>query len=243
MSNRLVAVLPFTLDVEAGYQNNPKDAGNWTGGRPACGLCVGTNRGITPAVLARFEDRDVATITADDMRAISADKATAIYAALFWNPIRGDDLPAGVDRSAFDMQVNAGTNSARCLQRALGFTGDDVDGWIGGATLAAVQDGRKSQVTVQRMTRLSPEAVGALQLVLGLHADGVAGPITTHTLLMFHQIGNRPWANYDAVLCAALHDAQMAHYRSCAGWPEFGKGWTARAQARLAAALKDALGT
>src|SRR5262249_32887410 len=45
---------------------------------------------------------------------------------------------AGVDLSVFDFGVNAGTwRSARILQRALGFTGDEVDGCIGPETLGA----------------------------------------------------------------------------------------------------------
>ena len=55
-----------------------------------------------------------------------------------WNPLRADALPAGVDLSVFDMGVNAGIwGSARLLQRAVGFTGEEVDGCIGPETLAA----------------------------------------------------------------------------------------------------------
>ena len=49
-----------------------------------------------------------------------------------------DALPPGVDLSVFDMGVNAGIwRSARLLQQALGFTGEEVDGSIGPETLAA----------------------------------------------------------------------------------------------------------
>ena len=58
---------------------------------------------------------------------------------MYWNPLRADALPAGVDLSVFDMGVNAGIwGSARLLQRAIGFSGDEVDGCIGPETLAAV---------------------------------------------------------------------------------------------------------
>lgn len=64
--------------------------------------------------------------------------ARAIYRSLYWNPLRADALPAGVDLSVFDMGVNAGIwRSARLLQRALGFTGEEVDGSIGPETLSA----------------------------------------------------------------------------------------------------------
>jgi len=58
--------------------------------------------------------------------------ARAIYRSLYWNPLRADALPPGGDLSVFDMGVNAGIwRSAWLLQRALGFTGDEVDGSIG----------------------------------------------------------------------------------------------------------------
>jgi lysozyme family protein len=64
--------------------------------------------------------------------------ARAIYRSLYWNPLRADALPTGVDLSVFDMGVNAGIwGSARLLQRALGFIGEEVDGCIGPETLAA----------------------------------------------------------------------------------------------------------
>ena len=52
--------------------------------------------------------------------------------------MRADALPVGVDLSVFDMGVNAGNwRSARLLQRAIGFTGDEVDGCVGPETLGA----------------------------------------------------------------------------------------------------------
>jgi lysozyme family protein len=64
--------------------------------------------------------------------------ARAIYRSLYWKTLRADALPPGVDLSVFDMGVNAGIwCSARLLQQALGFTGEEVDGSIGPETLAA----------------------------------------------------------------------------------------------------------
>ena len=46
--------------------------------------------------------------------------AAAIYRTLYWNALRGDSLPAGVDLSTFDFGVNAGTRrSAELLQQVL----------------------------------------------------------------------------------------------------------------------------
>jgi lysozyme family protein len=65
--------------------------------------------------------------------------AAAIYRALYWNALRGDSLPAGVDLSTFDFGVNAGTRrSAELLQQVLGIPPAQVDGSVGPETLRAV---------------------------------------------------------------------------------------------------------
>ncbi|MFC0282394.1 glycosyl hydrolase 108 family protein [Camelimonas abortus] len=62
----------------------------------------------------------------------------AIYRQQYWEKIRGDDLPPGVDYVVFDGAVNSGVaQSAKWLQRALGVR---VDGIIGNATIAACWD-------------------------------------------------------------------------------------------------------
>ena len=62
----------------------------------------------------------------------------SIYRDMYWQPVRGDDLPAGVSLSVFDFGVTAGPRtSAKLLQRAVGV---DEDGVIGPATLAAIAD-------------------------------------------------------------------------------------------------------
>ena len=58
---------------------------------------------------------------------MTARTARAIYRLLYWNPLRADALPIGVDLSALDMGVNAGIwRTARLLQRALRFTREEV---------------------------------------------------------------------------------------------------------------------
>jgi lysozyme family protein len=61
----------------------------------------------------------------------------AIYRRNYWDMVRGDELPAGVDLAVFDWAVNSGvTRAARYLQ---GIVGARQDGHIGAATLAAVR--------------------------------------------------------------------------------------------------------
>jgi len=117
--------LAFTLKEEGGYSDNPADPGG------------ATNMGITLTTYRQWSDNpNLGPVQVQDM---TERTARAIYRSLYWNPLRADALPVGVDLSVFDMGVNAGIwGSARLLQRAIGFTGDEVDGCIGPETLAAV---------------------------------------------------------------------------------------------------------
>jgi peptidoglycan LD-endopeptidase CwlK len=93
--------------------------------------------GITLATYREWSDNaHLGDVQVKDM---TLKTARAIYRSLYWNPLRADTLPPGVDLSVFDMRVNARIwRSARLLQQALGFTGEEVGGSIGPETLAAV---------------------------------------------------------------------------------------------------------
>ena len=124
MEDDFVTCLAFTLRAEGGYVDNPDDPG------------AATNMGITLATYRTWSDDPAAGIP--QIKDMTRRVARAIYRAVYWNPLRADALPAGIDLSVFDFGVNAGTwRSARLLQRALGFTGDEVDGCIGPETLGA----------------------------------------------------------------------------------------------------------
>jgi lysozyme family protein len=124
VDNRFDECLAFTLRAEGGYVDDPADPGG------------ATNMGVTLATLREWSDDP--SLGANQVQHMSLRTARAIYRALYWNPLRADDLPVGVDLSVFDFGVNAGIwHSARLLQRALGFTGDEVDGSVGPETLAA----------------------------------------------------------------------------------------------------------
>ena len=64
----------------------------------------------------------------------SARGAAAIYRTNYWNKVKGDELPAGLDLVAFDAAVNSGTyRAAKWLQSAVGAA---PDGPIGPKTIA-----------------------------------------------------------------------------------------------------------
>lgn len=119
---RFASALNFTAREEGGWSDHPADPGG------------ATNHGITIGTLAAWRGKPV---TKADVRALTTDEARAIYRANYWNAVRGDDLPAGLDLAMFDWAVNAGPGRAvRGLQRILGVS---ADGAIGPVTLGAIK--------------------------------------------------------------------------------------------------------
>jgi lysozyme family protein len=91
---------------EGGYSNHPSDPGG------------PTNFGITIGDYRQYVKRDA---TAADVRAMKIEEAKGIYRDKYWNAVRGDELPAGVDYCVFDYAVNSGTGRApKVLQRLIG---------------------------------------------------------------------------------------------------------------------------
>lgn len=128
-SSRFQACLDEVLRHEGGFVNHPADPGG------------ATNLGITQGTLSEWRGKSVSV---DDVRNLTVAEAGEIYHARYWQPIRGDALPPGVDLAVFDGAVNSGPGrSARWLQQALGVA---QDGIIGPETLAAV--GRAKPATL-----------------------------------------------------------------------------------------------
>src|ERR1700719_3107773 len=94
MADDFDACLAFTLKEEGGYSDDPADPGG------------ATNMGITLATYRQWADNP--NLAPLQVRDLSERTARAIYRSLYWNPLRADALPAGVDLSVFDMGVNAG---------------------------------------------------------------------------------------------------------------------------------------
>ena len=114
--------LTETLKHEGGWADDPHDPGG------------ATMRGITIGTFRAWKGR---AVTKAELRAISAADLRAIYRQKYWDAVRGDDLPAGLDLVAFDAAVNSGVSrGAKWLQTALGVA---ADGNIGPATLAAAR--------------------------------------------------------------------------------------------------------
>ena len=113
---------------EGGFVNDPDDPGG------------ATNFGVTLATLRSLrQDLGGGAVGVEDLRALTAEEAVAIYVRHYYETPRLDLLPEPLRASVFDMQVNAGANAVKILQRllaALGLPTRD-DGVIGPGTARA----------------------------------------------------------------------------------------------------------
>lgn len=115
--------LEMLLHHEGGFVNHPQDPGGMT------------NLGVTKAVYDKWIGRES---TKTEMMDLKPDDVAPIYKKNYWDKVRGDDLPSGVDWCAFDWAVNSGSGRpAKAIQRAVGAT---PDGAIGPMTLQAVMN-------------------------------------------------------------------------------------------------------
>lgn len=130
------ACFTFTVGAEGKYSDTPEDSGNWTGGAIGSGRLVGSCYGIAaPTLIDWLGAKNGHLVTAEYMRNLSLTTAKTIYNVRYWNALRAESLPLGVDIVVFDFGVNAGCHeSAKELQTVVGAS---VDGVIGPLTIAA----------------------------------------------------------------------------------------------------------
>lgn len=111
-------------DPSRTHSMTPADNGNWTGGRQNVGELVGSNHGVTPAVLAAY--RGVPSVTKDQMHALTITEASAIALAKFYRGPHLDLLDWNqVTASLFDMAWGAGPVQAIKLMQRIIAVGDD----------------------------------------------------------------------------------------------------------------------
>ncbi|GGF53266.1 hypothetical protein GCM10007301_10920 [Azorhizobium oxalatiphilum] len=117
------AALSRVLVHEGGYSNHPADPGG------------PTMRGVIQRVYDAY--RTGKGLNRRPVRQIEAAEIREIYRTQYWDAVRADDLPAGLDYVVFDGAVNSGPGqSAKWLQRGLGL---GADGQVGAVTLAAAR--------------------------------------------------------------------------------------------------------
>ena len=121
MKDNFESALKAILHHEGGYVNHPKDPGGMT------------NLGVTKRVWEEWVGHEVDEKT---MRNLTPEIVGPMYKTKYWDKIKGDDLPTGVDYVVFDASVNSGPGrAAKWLQACVGV---EPDGGIGPKTLAAV---------------------------------------------------------------------------------------------------------
>ena len=110
--------LEMVLHHEGGYVDHPDDPGGET------------NMGITKRVWEEWGGEK-------DMIDLEVEDVMPIYRENYWDRVKGDELPSGVDWAVFDIAVNSGTGRAgKFLQEAVGAKPDGV---IGPMTMALVK--------------------------------------------------------------------------------------------------------
>lgn len=120
--------LRLVLKYEGGYTNHPADPGG------------PTNWGITINDARMYWKKNA---TAQDVKVMPLSVAKTIYKARYWDVLRCDELPPGLDYTIMDYGVNSGVGrSGKVLRRALGLP--DNTSVVTDQVIAAV---RKANIT------------------------------------------------------------------------------------------------
>jgi lysozyme family protein len=115
---------------EGGYVNDPDDPGG------------ATNHGVTIHTMQKLglDLNGDGKVDAGDVKALSPAQAAEIYVRHYFREPKLNLLPEPLQASVFDMQVNAGANAVRILQRLMAAFGLPLkdDGVIGPVTARIV---------------------------------------------------------------------------------------------------------
>lgn len=121
MKENFEKALEAVLHHEGGFVNHPSDPGGMT------------NLGCTKKVWEEWVGHEV---DEKAMRELKPADVAPLYKSKYWDKVKGDELPAGVDYVVFDCAINSGPGrAAKFLQSCAGV---EPDGGIGPKTLAAV---------------------------------------------------------------------------------------------------------
>ena len=96
--------LEMVLHHEGGFVDHKDDPGG------------ATNKGITHKTYADFLGRPLEDV--NELKNIPEDHIQLIYKKGYWDKIKGDELPSGLDFCVFDWAVNSGPGrAAKALQK------------------------------------------------------------------------------------------------------------------------------
>jgi len=132
MKENFDSALKMILKSEGGFVNHKLDPG----GR--------TNLGVTQRVWEEWVGHPV---DEKAMRALTPEVVGPMYKKKYWDAVKADDLPDGLDYLMFDFAVNAGPGRAiKTMQKAIGAT---PDGAIGPKTMAALKAANQSELVAK----------------------------------------------------------------------------------------------
>jgi lysozyme family protein len=137
---------------EGGFTDDRRDRGNWTSGKIGVGELKGTKYGVSAMA---YPDLDIRNLTLD--------QAKAIYKRDYWDKVKADDLPAGLDFLTFDCAVNHGiSNGTSFLQQAIRAS---ADGRVGPQTLtkASQADPRDALIEMAAIRGLFYSQIGTVK--------------------------------------------------------------------------------
>lgn len=122
MNRNFAKALSLVLKHEGGFVDHPADPGG------------ATNKGVTIGTYRAYIDPQG---TVDDLKHITDAQLAKVYREQYWNKVRGDDLPDGVDYAVFDFAVNSGpSRAAKFLQTVVS---SPADGVVGPKTIEATR--------------------------------------------------------------------------------------------------------
>jgi lysozyme family protein len=123
MKENFDSALKMILKSEGGFVNHKLDPGGMT------------NLGVTKKVWEEWVGKAVGE---SEMRALTPATVAPMYRKKYWDAVKGDEMPAGLDYLMFDFAINAGPSRAiKTMQKAIG---TNPDGAIGPKTMQALKD-------------------------------------------------------------------------------------------------------
>ena len=122
MKENFDSSLAAILEHEGGFVNHPSDPGGMT------------NLGVTKKVWEEWVGHNV---NEKFMRSLTPAIVSPMYKRKYWDAVRGDDLPDGIDYLMFDFAINAGAGRAiKTMQKVVNTV---QDGIIGNKTIEAIK--------------------------------------------------------------------------------------------------------
>lgn len=139
MRQNFAEALQHVLKHEGGFVHHKDDPGGMT------------NLGCTKAV---WEEWCGHPVDEKVMRNLTPADVAPLYKRKYWDKVKGDDLPHGIDYCVFDTAINSGPG--RAIKLLQGVVGTEQDGDLGPKTLAAVKSfGDKNLLQDYSKRRLS----------------------------------------------------------------------------------------